>query len=119
MSHAIQYGRPLTDRDLADQKTIEDQIFQEGYNLARAEAEREAFLADAHDREIELADRHAADMAQRADDIAQSIIGLWAAVKEMQRLTRSLDHRGYEYISACTTIVRCLTAIDVLEGLGK
>ena len=119
MSHAIAYGRPLTDRDLADQKTIEDQIFQEGYNAAKAEAERDQALADAHDREIELADRHAADMAQRADDIAQSISGLWAAVKEMQKLTRSLDHRGYEYISACTTIVRCLTAIDVLEGLGK
>ena len=115
MTHAIYHGRPLTDRDLADQKTIEDQIFQEGYNAAKAEAERDQALADAHDLDVQ----HAADMAQRAEDIAQSITGLWAAVKEMQRLTRSLDHRGYEYISACTTIVRCLTAIDVLEGLGK
>ena len=119
MSHAIHYGRHLTDRDLADQKSIEDQIFQEGYNAAKAEAERDQALADAHDLDVELAERHAADMAQRAEDIAQSISGLWAAVKEMQKLTRSLDHRGYEYISACTTIVRCLTAIDVLEGLGK
>jgi len=119
MSHAIHYGRHLTDRDLADQKSIEDQIFQEGYNAAKAEVERDQALADAHDRDVELAERHAADMAQRAEDNAQSISGLWAAVKEMQKLTRSLDHRGYEYISACTTIVRCLTAIDVLEGLGK
>ena len=119
MTHAIHYGRHLTDRDLADQKTIEDQIFQEGYNLAKREAEQDRLEADAHDLDVELADRHAADMAQRAEDIAASINGLWAAVKEMQKLTRSLDHRGYEYISACTTIVRCLTAIDVLEGLGK
>jgi len=119
MTHAIIYGRHLTDRDLADQKSIEDQIFQEGYNAAKAEVERDQALSNAHDLDIELADRHAADMAQRAEDIAHSINGLWAAVKEMQKLTRSLDHRGYEYISACTTIVRCLTAIDVLEGLGK
>jgi len=119
MTHAIVYGRQLTDRDLADQKTIEDQIFQEGYNAAKAEVERDQALANAHDIDVELTDRHAADMAQRAEDIAASINGLWAAVKEMQKLTRSLDHRGYEYISACTTIVRCLTAIDVLEGLGK
>ena len=119
MTHAIQYGRHLTDRDLADQKSIEDQIFQEGYNLAKREAEQDRLEADAHDLDVELADRHAADMAQRAADIAESISGLWLAVKEMQKLTRSLDHRNYEYISACTTIVRCLTAIDVLEGLGK
>ena len=119
MTHAIHYGRPVTNRDLADQKTVEDQIFQEGYNLAKREAERDQALANAHDLDVELADRHAADMAQRAADIAESISGLWAAVKEMQKLTRSLDHRGYEYISVCTTIVRCLTAIDVLEGLGK
>ena len=119
MSHAIVYGRHLTDRDLADQKTIEDQIFQEGYNHAKAEAEYYQQLGADHDRETDLADQHAADMAQRAADIAESISGLWLAVKEMQKLTRSLDHRGYEYISACTTIVRCLTAIDVLEGLGK
>lgn len=119
MTHAIHYGRPITGRDLTDQKTIEDQIFQEGYNAAKAEVERDQALANAHDLDVELADRHAADMAQRAADIAQSINGLWSAVKEMQKLTRSLDHRGHEYISACTTIVRCLTAIDVLEGLGK
>ena len=119
MSHAIQYGRHLTDRDLADQKTIEDQIFQEGYNLARAEAEREAFLAADHELGLALEDQHAADMAQRAEDIARSIQGLHLAIKDMQALTRKLDYRGYEYLSACTTIARALDAIDVLETLGK
>lgn len=119
MTHAIQYGRHFADRDAADQKTIEDQIFQEGYNHAKAEAEREAFLAADHDRDIELADQHAADMAQRAEDIARSITGLQLAIKDMQALTRKLDYRGYEYLSACTTIARALDAIDVLETLGK
>ena len=119
MTHAIIYGRHLTDRDLADQKTIEDQIFQEGYNAAKAEVERDQALADAHDIDVELADRHAADMAQRAEDIARSITGLQLAIKDMQALTRKLDYRGYEYLSACTTIARALDAIDVLEGLGK
>ena len=119
MTHAIIYGRHLTDRDLADQKTIEDQIFQEGYNLAKREAEQDRLEADAHDLDVELADRHAADMAQRAEDIARSITGLQLAIKDMQALTRKLDYRGYEYISACCTIARCLDAIDVLEGLGK
>ena len=112
MSHAIQYGRHFADQILSQERAVEDQIFEEGRRFGRAELEGEQALANEHDRETDLADQHAAD-------IAQSISGLWLAVKEMQKLTRSLDHRGYEYISACTTIVRCLTAIDVLEGLGK
>jgi predicted DCC family thiol-disulfide oxidoreductase YuxK len=119
MSHAIVYGRHYADQILSQKKAVEDQIFEEGRRFGRAELEGEQALANDHDRETDLTDQHAADMAQRAAEIAESISGLWLAVKEMQRLTRSLDHRGHEYIAACTTIVRCLTAIDVLEGLGK